>query len=67
MITFGYILNCINVPYYASRRGKEVDHLGSRQIDGVSWQVYKVTGEGTFKVRCENSNFNNICEYYLGK
>lgn len=55
-----FILNCINVPYYAERRGWQVDHLGSRLINQLAHQIYSVNG-AKYAVRCVNSNFNNIC------
>jgi hypothetical protein len=57
------ILNCINICGYANDREISVNHLGSRQINGITWQLYKVLGI-IWKVRCENNNFNNICEIY---
>ena len=59
-----FILNCVNVPYYAEDRGLSVNHLGSRQINGIAWQIYSVTGTGMmitkWAVRCDRSNFNNV-------
>lgn len=60
------ILNCINVPNYAADREVSVSHLGSAQINGISWQIYKVLGV-KWQVRCIQSNFNNVCEEYEGR
>lgn len=59
-----FILNCINIPNYAADRFINVDHLGSRQIHGITWQIYQVNGI-KWKVRCVNNNVNNICELHF--
>ncbi len=62
-----YLLNMVNVPDYAYRRYWKADHTGSKQVHGITWQCYALydyRAELTYRVRvrCQNSNFNNIIE-----
>lgn len=58
-------LNCVNVANYATDHGIRVNHLGSRQIRGITWQLYSVIGKGMllpkWAIRCSHdSQLNNV-------